>query len=191
MHRKVTLLVLVAAGLQAANAQTSLYLPGWEEQAISADILGVDDKGRTTWQIQRGASTAADDDESGFHGTFTLVEGSDYVSYTVNDPQLSVSFGYDCSLSGDIAVCSGVVEGETFTATETVSRFLVQGGTTAAGVTPTAGGGASAPTTSPTGAQTSGGSASSPTNTSNAASSVKLASSGVIVGAVGFLLSIL
>ncbi|EEB99138.1 hypothetical protein MPER_01238, partial [Moniliophthora perniciosa FA553] len=97
-------------------------------------------------------------------GTFTLVEGSDYVSYTINDPQL------------------GVVEGETFTATETVSRFLVQGGTTAAGVTPTAGGSAGAPTTSPTGAQTSGGSASSPTNT-NAASAVKLASSGVIVGA--------
>ncbi|KAK7040854.1 hypothetical protein VNI00_009450 [Paramarasmius palmivorus] len=173
--------------LDAVAAQTSLYLPGWDEQALSADILGVDDKGRTTWQIQRGASTAADDDESGFRGTFTLVEGSDYVSYTVEDPQLSVGFGYDCSLSGDIAACSAVVEGQTVTVTESISRFLVQGGSTIAGVTPTAGGSASVPTS---GTKTSAGSGSAAPSNTNGASAVGLTSSGIILGALGFLLSI-
>jgi len=32
-------------------AETSLYIPGFDEQPVSVDILGVGLDGRTTWQI--------------------------------------------------------------------------------------------------------------------------------------------
>ncbi|KAJ8088222.1 hypothetical protein AAF712_005897 [Marasmius tenuissimus] len=129
MHRKSALLAF-AAVFHVAAAQTSLWVPGFDEQALSADVIGVDTaKGRTTYRIQRGASTAANDDESGFTGTFTLVEGSDYASYNLAQGQVSMTM--DCSISGSLGLCSGLDGSTVVTATETVSRFLVQGGSTA------------------------------------------------------------
>lgn len=52
----------------AALAQTSLFIPGFDPQPISADILGVDAQGRTTWALHKGAPTDTFDD-SGFVGT--------------------------------------------------------------------------------------------------------------------------
>lgn len=64
----------------------------------------------------------------------TLVEGATHAFLTYvmaeNDPPLTL--GYDCDLQDGVAVCSGVEEGTTYTATETISAFDVVIGTTAA-----------------------------------------------------------
>lgn len=51
------------------TAQTSLYIPGFDPQPISADIMGVDSEGRTTWALHKGAATGTTDDGSDFVGT--------------------------------------------------------------------------------------------------------------------------
>lgn len=50
-------------------AQTSLFIPGFDPQPISADILGVDSESRTTWALHKGAVTGTFEDDSGFIGT--------------------------------------------------------------------------------------------------------------------------
>jgi hypothetical protein len=32
-------------------AETSLYIPGFDEQPVSVDVIGVGPDGRTTWEI--------------------------------------------------------------------------------------------------------------------------------------------
>ncbi|KAF9261406.1 hypothetical protein L218DRAFT_1001686 [Marasmius fiardii PR-910] len=193
MHLKIATLVVVA-GIQAAIAQTSLWIPGFDEQALSADVIGVDTaNGRTSYRIQRGASTAANDDESGFTGTFTLVAGTNYASY--NYAQNGVSITYDCSISGSLGLCSGSDGSTIATATETVRPFLVQGGGT---VTNTA------PTGTPTnaGGQTTGGTGTGgatrsnpmPTQTNNngaSGSSNPLTKAGIVLGAFGVIFLVL
>ncbi|KAF9469414.1 hypothetical protein BDZ94DRAFT_1303886 [Collybia nuda] len=122
-------LALVTLFASSALAQTSLYIPGFDPQPISADILGVDAQGRTTWALHQGARTGTFDD-SGFIGTATLVEGPNDVSFTFAAPEFTMGIG--CSLSGDVAVCSTGTGAEAAVATETISRILVQAGTTAA-----------------------------------------------------------
>ena len=46
---------------------TSLYIPGFDPQPISADIVGVDSSGHTTWDLT--PLQATDDSEVGFAGT--------------------------------------------------------------------------------------------------------------------------
>ena len=46
MERRLTDFVLVVV-----VAETSLYIPGFDEQPVSVDIIGVGPDGRTTWQI--------------------------------------------------------------------------------------------------------------------------------------------
>lgn len=65
----------------------------------------------------------------------TLVEGPNDASLTYVDPQFTM--GIACTLSDTLAVCSAASGGTVSTATETVTRFAVQGGTTATGpITP-------------------------------------------------------
>jgi len=40
-----------------ALAETSLYIPGFDEQPVSVTVLGVGPDSRTTWQIQPGQPT--------------------------------------------------------------------------------------------------------------------------------------
>ena len=40
-------------------ADTSLYIPGFNEQPVSVTNIGVDSNGRTTWQIVPGKPTGA------------------------------------------------------------------------------------------------------------------------------------
>jgi len=110
-------------------AQTSLYIPGFDPQPLSADILGTDAQGRTTWAIHAGTPTGtfigADDV---FPGTATLVEGPNDAFFTYADV---VSIGARCSLSGNVAACSATESGSLVTETETFTRIEVQAGTTA------------------------------------------------------------
>ena len=46
-------------------AETTLYIPGFDAQAITADIEGVDDQGRTTWRIGPGVLSGTYEDAPG------------------------------------------------------------------------------------------------------------------------------
>lgn len=48
----------------------SLYIPGAKPDAISADVLGTDDSGHTTWRLQPGvpSGTFTDADRAAFTG---------------------------------------------------------------------------------------------------------------------------
>jgi len=129
LHRDINLPVLV---LFAASvlAQTSLFIPGFDPQPLSADILGVDVQGRTTWALHAGSPTDTFSNAE-FIGTATLVEGPNDASLTYVAPAAQFTIGIDCTLSDTLAVCSATSGGTVATATETVTRFAVQGGTTA------------------------------------------------------------
>lgn len=47
---------------------TSLYVPGFTAQPMSADVLGVDAEGRTTWALQ-GEAAQTIGGKAGFPGT--------------------------------------------------------------------------------------------------------------------------
>ncbi|TFK39845.1 hypothetical protein BDQ12DRAFT_681330 [Crucibulum laeve] len=107
------------------NAQsTTLFIPGYDEQPLTADVLGVDG-GRTTFEIK-----------GDFPGAATLVEASDYVSLHqvfTGDSNSVVTVNYDCAITTEVAFCSGKGDdGAVVTESMTVSRFAVQVGTTAA-----------------------------------------------------------
>ncbi|KAG6873783.1 hypothetical protein C0995_011008 [Termitomyces sp. Mi166 len=171
-------LAFLATFIATAVAQTSLYIPGFDPQPISADILGVDGQGRTTWALHQGVLTDTLDDPS-FPGTATLVEGANDVSFTYVAPSGLFTMGRECSLSDGLAICSATFSGELVTETETADFITVQAGTTAPISSPTV----TVPSATPTGvssqpssqtgssAQTSKNSSSapSPTQSSNAA----------------------
>jgi len=148
-----TSLVFLVCFATSVFAQTSLFIPGFDPQPISADILGVE-SGRTTWALHKGAVTGTFDD-SGFIGTATLVEGPNDASFTYADEAGGLTLGTECSLSGDLAICSATVSGNIVTETETADRFAIQAGTTAPA--------ASAQTSQPTSQPTAG----APANTSS------------------------
>ncbi|KAG5335212.1 hypothetical protein J132_09646 [Termitomyces sp. J132] len=128
---------LLAAFTGTAVAQTSLYIPGFDPQPISADILGVDAQGRTTWALHQGALTDTFE-EGSFPGTATLVEGTNDVSMTYVAPSGLFTMGTECTLSDGLAICSATVSGEPVTETDTVNFIDVQAGTTAVLTSPTA-----------------------------------------------------
>ncbi|KAG6867609.1 hypothetical protein C0993_000550 [Termitomyces sp. T159_Od127] len=132
----LTLQVALAAFTGAVAAQTSLFIPGFDPQPISADILGVDAQGRTTWALHQGALTDTFEDPS-FPGTATLVEGANDVSFTYVAPSDLFTAGTECTLSDSLAICSGTVDGEPVTETDTFNFINVQAGTTAVLSSPT------------------------------------------------------
>ncbi|KAG6843809.1 hypothetical protein H0H93_016956 [Arthromyces matolae] len=178
-------------------AQTSLYIPGFDPQPISADILGVDGQGRTTWAVHQGALTGTFD-EVNFPGTATLVEGGNdaYLTYANSE----FTMGMDCNLSGGIAICSATVSGEPVTETDTIAYITVQGGTTYTGApaetsAPAASTGvssASTPVSTPSGsaAQTSENTSSAPSPTQSSGASATLPSSllGLLLSAAVLIL---
>ncbi|KAK0211799.1 hypothetical protein IW262DRAFT_363190 [Armillaria fumosa] len=184
--QRLSLFFVAVAGLQGALGQTSLYVPGFDAQALSVEVAGVAD-GHTTFIIQ----PAADATDSQFVGTATLVEGSDYASLTYVDPDASAAFtvGYACTIASGVAVCSGEAAGVTLLETETVSAFGVEGGATetAAGTVAT-GSSSTAKAGSGSSSGTATGSAASSTN-SNSSSAIS-ASSKTALGAIGVLLGL-
>ncbi|KAI0373056.1 hypothetical protein BV20DRAFT_963553 [Pilatotrama ljubarskyi] len=170
-----------AAVLQAtvAAAQTSLYIPGFDPQAITADVEGVDAQGRTTWRFGPGVTSGTYEDPAGIIGSATLVADATeaHVVWVNSDVQISLS--EDCGIANGIAVCTGVASAEgtveSFVETQTAVGFEVQGG----------GAGAAAPTGSATTEATPTGSpaGSAPAGTgSGAGSSVPTAGSGISSG---------
>ncbi|KAH8106948.1 hypothetical protein BXZ70DRAFT_915767 [Cristinia sonorae] len=122
--------LMLPGAVLSVVAQTSLYIPGFDPQPVTADVLGVGSDGRTTWKIAPGQSSGGLDD-NGFVGTATLIEGSSDVQLF-----LSNSFNYlseSCAINNGVADCTFVAgsEGSTVSGAdqEAVTPFAVQVGT--------------------------------------------------------------
>ena len=167
-------------------AQTSLFIPGFDAQPVSANIIGVGSDARTTWELKPGVTSGSFDD-SGFVGTgqcvtrmtmpavqfranqltiATLIAGPNDVKVILDDPS-GLSLNENCGINGNIADCTvvAVAEGSTTTVTvqETISAFEIQPGSAAtSGATkstaaPSSGASASGSGTSQAGSTPSGG----------------------------------
>ncbi|OJT08711.1 hypothetical protein TRAPUB_437 [Trametes pubescens] len=184
----------VVAVLQAslAVAQTSLYVPGFDPQAITVDVEGVDAQGRTTYLIGPGASSGTFDGDDGLVGSATLVADATEAHIVYANTELSLSISEDCQVANGLAVCTGVVSAEgtvqTVAVTETASPFAVQAGSATA--VPSAGSGSGSGST-PTPTAGSGASSGVSQTSSAAASATSGAGNGVgrtgasMVGALG------
>jgi len=161
---RIPLIILVLFATLALS-QTSLFIPGFDPQPLSADILGVDAQGRTTWAVHAGSPTDTFND-SPFPGTATLVEGPSDASLTFAAPGGEFTMDVGCTISDSIAVCSAPSDGSFAVDTITVDYITVQGGTTAPAIS-TGSATTSQPSQSSQPSQTSG-SASAPSSTSNA-----------------------
>ncbi|KAI0748452.1 hypothetical protein C8Q80DRAFT_739511 [Daedaleopsis nitida] len=135
--KAITAASVFALYLSCAAAQTTLFIPGFDPQAITADIEGVDAQGRTTYRIGGGVASGTFDvggNPPGVSGT--LVAGSTEAHLVYNIPVASLAISEDCSINGEVAVCTGVVSApdgvQTVLETETASGFVVQGNTAAA-----------------------------------------------------------
>ncbi|KAJ7486561.1 hypothetical protein FB451DRAFT_1534466 [Mycena latifolia] len=163
---------------------------------LSAEVLGVDAAGRTTYALpqneMQGTTVLAS-------ATGTLVEGADYISYTYElSGDVAVTIGAECALTGGNAVCSDATE--TATLSGPLGSWVLDvavttgAGTgtgtatgTGPGTTPTTSTGTgtgTTPTTSASnksGASTSGSSTSSPAPSKTSNSSQRAAVSGFTV----------
>ncbi|KAJ7286407.1 hypothetical protein C8J57DRAFT_1287558 [Mycena rebaudengoi] len=99
------------------------------QPTMTADILGVDAQGQTTW----GLHEVVEEDSTTLIATATLVEGPDLVSITfsIDGPLGVVAFGGNCALSAGSALCVQTVSSKTITQTLPVSTFVVEVGTIA------------------------------------------------------------
>ncbi|KAJ6531578.1 hypothetical protein DFH09DRAFT_1370407 [Mycena vulgaris] len=124
----VRILALAALATQFAAAApapelVTVTLPfgDAETAAMTASIVGVDSQGRTTYAIQQpemqGTSTLAS-------ATGTLVEASDYMSYTyaLDGQGIAITIGADCALKDGTAICTGLDE-SSHVATATISSL--------------------------------------------------------------------
>ncbi|KAJ6578495.1 hypothetical protein B0H19DRAFT_580011 [Mycena capillaripes] len=158
----VVFAVLAAKLVVASPAKVTLNVPvigGGDSSAIPAAILGVDSQGRTTYALNedemQGSSTLA-------LATATLIEGSDYFSYTLSSPQpLEIEIGFDCPLKDGSAICTGVDDNsQAITTTISLEPLILDitstagsGASASQSITPAPGG--SAPTSAPTSDSTS------------------------------------
>ncbi|KAI0780529.1 hypothetical protein BD413DRAFT_607818 [Trametes elegans] len=178
-----TLAFLAVFQASLAAAQTSLYIPGFDPQAITADVEGVDAQGRTTWRIGPGVTSGTYDDAAGIIGSATLVADATEAHLVWQNSLAGMSLSEDCAINNGVGVCTavasvtGATEIVTAVATETAIAFEVQAG---AGT----GGAASSGAVTTEGAasqQASGGSAatsSRPTAGTGSASSAGAAATG-------------
>ncbi|PSR77594.1 hypothetical protein PHLCEN_2v7784 [Hermanssonia centrifuga] len=205
MRSGVTLYLAAVISLAChAWGQTSLYIPGFDPQPVTANELGVGADGETTWLIAPGVTSGSFED-SGFFGPATLIAGPTQAEIIYDDPS-----GYriqeNCGINGDTAECTALLVTGTYTSTyiteETVVPFEVQAGSSVApsdgasvptsalsagSTVPTA----AKPTSPPIGSSTQSSSTSSspaPTNSEN--SVAKLARGSLVAWLAPVLLSL-
>ncbi|KAI1794725.1 hypothetical protein LXA43DRAFT_996324 [Ganoderma leucocontextum] len=181
----------IALCASLAAAQTTLYIPGFDPQAITADNIGTDGSGHTTWRLGPGVTSGTYEDPPGIVHSATLVAGATDAHLVYDDPTLSLSLSEDCAVNSGLAVCTVVASAEgslqSGVVTETATGFVVQGNA----ASPTASGTGAASTSSPTagssatsGAAATGSSTATTTGGSNGAGRMGM-SLGPSVGIVG------
>ncbi|KAM5538850.1 hypothetical protein V8D89_007572 [Ganoderma adspersum] len=169
----------------AANP-VSLFIPGGEgDEPFTADLLGTDSTGHTTWRIGIGSASGSftATDGAGAYPSVTLVEGSSDIHIIqaiptsgATDPNLPTQAEQDCVYStaagaqAGSAVCTIRLEAanETTTMVQTISGNLIE---VQMAATVTGGGGSSQSTPSAT--------------SSGSAGSVAQTASGGSVGVTG------
>jgi len=151
------------AGIEVCYAQTSLYLPGFDPQPLSVNVIGVGGDGETTYQVVPGEPTGTwVGQEPAFYGTATLVEGPDNALISYANPALGTVV-QSCTIVNGEASCS-VNEGTTTEVDEELATpFLVQGGGTISPAATSAGGSVTAVPTGSSASPASSPSGSAPT----------------------------
>jgi len=132
MYTRVRLFLALVAWAHNVIAETSLYIPGFDPQPVTANELGVGADGATTWLIAPGQPSGTLSD-LGFYGPATLVLGPSGANLVYNAPELDVYMSEQCTFDGGLAVCSDLFIQTGFTTmdtveTETVQPFAVQTG---------------------------------------------------------------
>ncbi|KAJ7698071.1 hypothetical protein B0H17DRAFT_1051078 [Mycena rosella] len=174
-------IILVAS---ASPALTTIVAPfggdsGDSTTALTAEILGVDSNGRTTYALaqdeMQGSSVLVS-------ATGTLIEGADYFSYTYAiDGDIGITLGLECALKDGNAICQD--GGETATVPlSSLGSWVLDVVSTAAPSGSTSS--PSGSTTAPSAGGSSSAHAAGPTQSPN--SSERMATS--ILGAVASLL---
>ncbi|EPS99487.1 hypothetical protein FOMPIDRAFT_124195 [Fomitopsis schrenkii] len=127
------------SSIQDAHAGTSLFIPGFEPQPVTANLIG-SQNGVATYVIAPGGSSVGKY-AYGFAGPATLVAGPSTAALTYFDENLGLANYENCNVADGIAVCEdvGIAMGSrgttvTTTVTQTVELFAVQGGASATGV---------------------------------------------------------
>ncbi|THH23100.1 hypothetical protein EUX98_g8078 [Antrodiella citrinella] len=149
----ITIVAALVASAAGVAGQAALYIPGFDPQPVTADFVGADSDGHTTWRIAPGQPSGSITEDGGVFGTATLIEGPNDAEIILSDP-LDGYASESCAIGSDsIANCvlvasqSGVpLNTQTFQ--DTASPFPVQGGT--GSPAPTAGGSPSFPASAPT-----------------------------------------
>lgn len=119
---------------QYTAAVTSLFIPGLDPQAITADELGVGSDGLTTWLIAPGQPSGTLTTTE-LPGPATLVLGASTAVLSYANPTYSFTAVAACGISSGIAVCDefGAIGGQigvtsSTVVTERVQSFAVQTG---------------------------------------------------------------
>jgi len=110
-----------------ALADVTLYIPGTDEQPVSAQLLGTGPNGETTWKLLPGKPTGTWT-QSGFPLTATLVSGPSDAVLQYTDVPITVT--YSCAIKGGNSNCNALWIDPTGTYSrsiqETVHPFRVQ-----------------------------------------------------------------
>ncbi|KAL6298612.1 hypothetical protein BKA93DRAFT_754034 [Sparassis latifolia] len=124
----VTLLPYVAA-------DSSMYIPGFDAQPVTAQEIGVGSDGLTTWLIAPGVPSGTIPTDLGFNGPATLAVGPSNANIVYVDPTMGLSIQENCAVADGVAVCDAIiVDSETTLSTvitEQASGFAVQAAATA------------------------------------------------------------
>ncbi|KAF9793246.1 hypothetical protein BJ322DRAFT_114057 [Thelephora terrestris] len=177
MFRPQVMLLALVLSLSFVTADTSLYIPGYEDEPVSVTVLGVGSDGRTTWRIEPGTPTGTVSPVVFIPTVWsTMVQGpSDAVLYASLPDQVGLTVS--CALSSGEANCVGRIdENDTLTITTTFSEpvksYLVQGG------------GGSPPTPTPAPSGSGSNSTTNGSSVTNAAMGVGLLVGGVVAGMI-------
>ncbi|KAI0752160.1 hypothetical protein C8Q74DRAFT_360490 [Fomes fomentarius] len=180
----------LVAPYHAANAAAvSLFIPGpgIAEQAITADVQGIDSEGRTTWILKQGTPSGTLN-PVGPAFTATLVAGPKDVHIVQDNVEgLNDTLNQDCGINedGSFAVCtlsaSGAASVGVFTTS--VVQFEVQAGMTTVPPTPTSTESAAATSTAST--TTDQTQTQSPKTGNGAVGSLGATPMSAVMGAVG------
>lgn len=176
-------------------ADTSLYIPGFNEQPVSVTNIGVDPNGRTTWRLVPGKPTGGVEPipysvtgklapstlssltltTRSLFCAATMIQGPSDAVVHASFPEIEVSLS--CALISGTADCVGQVQqpGMTITTSirEPMKPYLVQGGGSDGGSSP-----------APTPAPTQSGSQSSTGNGNGSSSTTGMTDFGVLIGGV-------
>ena len=137
--------LLLLAPVLYARAQVTLFLPGFDEQPLIADVAGTDGQGRTTYFVHN-TETDPNVPADGFFGTATVVQGPTDASIHFEAGQITIDSSCTWTAQNiEQATCTAVdPAGQTAIETAALPLLSVQLGTTVGGPAPTANPGSSA-----------------------------------------------